>query len=165
MQLRLSQVEQFMNALGQPVRYQPIDEIKAEEIVDRLDKLVMKLEDLGLACGVQQVSFARWRFSRMSTHVEREQALLALSEIMYLILGTYHSLGLAPFANSALTMVHNSNMTRRWPDGKIHRDASTGLMAKPPSFVPPDMHAVLSQHREANPFKPSTPPEVIDDNT
>lgn len=164
MQLQLRQTEQFMLALGQTVRHQPVTHLPAHEAIDRLDTLGTKLAELSNALGLEQVAWPRWKFYDKHPGINQEQALQLLTESLYLLFGFYHTLGLAKYGAAAWTEVHQSNLTRLWPDDKIHRDSS-GMMMKPPSYVAPDMAMVLSGYRPHSPFTPTKPSEVIEDDT
>ncbi|NPA92762.1 MAG: hypothetical protein GXO56_03680 [Chloroflexi bacterium] len=69
----------------------------------------------------------------------------ALTDLLYVLLGTFISHGLQDVAEDLFAEVHRSNMTKLGPDGKvIYRE--DGKVLKPPTFEPPDLRRVLVEH-------------------
>jgi len=69
----------------------------------------------------------------------------ALTDLLYVLLGTFISHGLQDAAEDLFAEVHRSNMTKLGPDGKvIYRE--DGKVLKPPTFEPPDLRRVLAAH-------------------
>src|SRR5438105_7080967 len=68
-------------------------------------------------------------------------AIKELCDLLYVVLGAANAYGvdIEPF----FAEVHRSNMTKLWPDGKIHKDAF-GKVLKPPSYVPADIARILT---------------------
>jgi predicted HAD superfamily Cof-like phosphohydrolase len=68
-------------------------------------------------------------------------AIKELCDLLYVVLGTANAYGIdvEPF----FAEVHLSNMTKVWPDGKIHKD-QYGKVLKPPAYVPADIPSVLA---------------------
>ena len=68
-------------------------------------------------------------------------AIKELCDLLYVVLGTANAFGvdIEPF----FAEVHRSNMTKVWPDGKIHKDQH-GKVLKPPTFVAADIPSVLA---------------------
>lgn len=70
----------------------------------------------------------------------------ALTDLLYVLLGTFISHGLQDVAEALFAEVHRSNMTKIGPDGRvIYRE--DGKVLKPPTFEPPDLQRVLRGHR------------------
>ncbi len=70
----------------------------------------------------------------------------ALTDLLYVLLGTFISHGLQDVAEALFAEVHRSNMTKIGPDGRvIYRE--DGKVLKPPTFEPPDLQQVLRGHR------------------
>jgi predicted HAD superfamily Cof-like phosphohydrolase len=68
----------------------------------------------------------------------------ALTDLMYVLLGTYVSHGLQDYAEALFLEVHRSNMSKFSDSGEIiHRD--DGKVLKPGAFFPPDIESVLNQ--------------------
>lgn len=68
--------------------------------------------------------------------------LQELSDIQYVLDGTYLSLGLHRYKNFAFLEVHNSNMSKLGEDGKPVR-REDGKIMKGPNYWYPDMNKVL----------------------
>ncbi len=69
----------------------------------------------------------------------------ALTDLLYVLLGTFISHGLQDVAEALFAEVHRSNMTKIAPDGRvIYRE--DGKVLKPPTFEPPDLRGVLRAH-------------------
>ena len=70
----------------------------------------------------------------------------ALTDLLYVLLGTFISHGLQDVAEALFAEVHRSNMTKLGPDGRvIYRE--DGKVLKPPTYEPPDLQRVLRRHR------------------
>jgi predicted HAD superfamily Cof-like phosphohydrolase len=70
----------------------------------------------------------------------------ALTDLLYVLLGTFISHGLQDVAEALFAEVHRSNMTKIGPDGRvIYRE--DGKVLKPPTYEPPDLQRVLRRHR------------------
>lgn len=65
----------------------------------------------------------------------------ALTDLTYVVDGTYLTTGLGHYKLAALAEVHRSNMSKLGPDGPI--TSSAGRIVKGPSYSPPDLRAVL----------------------
>jgi predicted HAD superfamily Cof-like phosphohydrolase len=60
----------------------------------------------------------------------------ALEDLLYLTLGTFVEIGVNP--EPIHDIVHRANMSKLWPDGKVHTNPETGKVMKPPTFVRPE---------------------------
>lgn len=68
----------------------------------------------------------------------------ALSDLMYVVLGTYVSHGLQDLAEALFAEVHRSNMSKLDESGRvIHR--ADGKVLKSARWSPPDLPAVLAR--------------------
>lgn len=66
----------------------------------------------------------------------------ALTDLQYVIDGTYLALGLAKYKDGAFAEVHRSNMSKLGADGRpIIRD--DGKVLKGPNYTPPNLASVL----------------------
>lgn len=158
-----TQVEQFMNAMGQTVRYQPVTELPRFEALDRIEKMVNKLYDLAAANSIEVAGHAAFRFTMMSGPIDQARVLQTLAELEYLLQGTYLTFGFGrSFQVKAFAEIHHSNMTRCWSDGKVHRD-TRGQFMHPETFHPPVMADVLKAHVQPNLFESAPPPVVTHD--
>ena len=69
----------------------------------------------------------------------------ALTDLLYVLLGTFISHGLQDVAEDLFAEVHRSNMTKITPEGEvIYRE--DGKVLKPLTFEPPDLRRVLAEH-------------------
>jgi predicted HAD superfamily Cof-like phosphohydrolase len=59
----------------------------------------------------------------------------AIIDLMYFALGTMVEMGVRP--ERLFEIVHEANMNKLWPDGKVHY-ADDGKVVKPPSWRPPE---------------------------
>lgn len=60
----------------------------------------------------------------------------AMIDLIYLALGTLVEIGVQP--EELFAIVHLANMSKLWPDGKVHTNPETGKVMKPPTFVRPE---------------------------
>ena len=72
------------------------------------------------------------------------QCLSELTDLTYVVDGTYLTLGLGHYKLAALAEVHRANMSKLGEDGKPIT-SSAGRIVKGPNFRPPDMWLVLGQ--------------------
>jgi predicted HAD superfamily Cof-like phosphohydrolase len=68
----------------------------------------------------------------------------ALSDLMYVVLGTYVAHGLQDLAKPLFAEVHRSNMSKLDADGKVHYRAD-GKVLKSSLWTPPDLQAILER--------------------
>ncbi len=81
----------------------------------------------------------------------------ALTDLLYVLLGTFVSHGLQDVAEALFDEVHRSNMTKRGPDGQvIYRE--DGKVLKPPTYEPPDLRRVLEQYEAQPEAQEEAPP-------
>jgi len=68
----------------------------------------------------------------------------ALTDLMYVVLGTYVSHGLQDYGEALFDEVHHSNMSKLDENGNaIHR--ADGKVLKPARFQEPDLAAILAR--------------------
>ncbi len=67
-----------------------------------------------------------------------------LVDLIYVTLGTVGAFGLGDKFESVFEAVHQSNMSKIGPDGKVHYN-EYGKVIKPPGYRPPNIKAVLEQ--------------------
>jgi predicted HAD superfamily Cof-like phosphohydrolase len=81
-------------------------------------------------------------FQEASERGDLPAALKELSDLLYVVLGAANAYGvdIEPF----FAEVHRSNMTKRWQDGTIRKDAD-GKVLKPPTYSPADIPSVLQR--------------------
>lgn len=66
----------------------------------------------------------------------------ALLDLRYVNDGAVHALGLVPFFYEGFRLVHESNMSKRHPDGTVHKDAS-GKVIKGDWYKPVDLEQLF----------------------
>ncbi len=69
----------------------------------------------------------------------------ALTDLLYVLLGTFVSHGLQEVAEALFAEVHRSNMTKRCADGEV-RYREDGKVLKPPCYEPPDLRRILAPY-------------------
>ena len=118
-------VREFHLAFGQPIAEEP--NISDRQLNDlRFDLLHEELCELLSALEFGSI----------------EKALDALTDLQYVLDGTYLSLGFHRYKDAALNAVHKSNMEKLGPDGKPVVRAD-GKILKPMDWSPPDLAGVL----------------------
>ena len=122
MQHELNKVKEFMTASGQMVNVVPTIPDEATRQL-RHSILVEEVNELQAA----------------TTQIE---ALDAITDILYVLLGTAHAYGLSDKLEAALNEVHRSNMTKVMPDGKVMK-REDGKIIKPDTYEPPNLQKVL----------------------
>ena len=122
MTYELNKVKEFMTASGQEVNVVPTipDEATRQLRHSILIEEVMELQ-------------------AATTHID---ALDAITDILYVLLGTAHAYGLGDKVEAAFNEVHRSNMTKVMPDGKVMK-RDDGKIIKPDTYEPPNLKKVL----------------------
>jgi predicted HAD superfamily Cof-like phosphohydrolase len=67
----------------------------------------------------------------------------ALSDIEYVLNGTYEALGFSQYKQAALEEVHRSNMSKANTDGTVRRAPITGKILKGDNYSPPNLAKIL----------------------
>lgn len=122
MQNELNKVKEFMTVCGQEINVVPTIPDEATRQM-RHSILIEEVNELQAA----------------TTHID---ALDAITDILYVLLGTAHAYGLGDKVEAAFNEVHRSNMTKVMPDGKVLR-RDDGKIIKSDSYEPPNLEKVL----------------------
>ncbi len=118
-------VEEFHKAFGVPIS-DDCYAVTAHRQVLRLELLSEELEELVTAAEKGSVA----------------DILKEITDLQYVLDGTYLEFGLAPYKDAAYAEVHRSNMSKLGADGKpIFRE--DGKVLKGPAYSPADMSKVL----------------------
>jgi len=108
----IQQVGQFMNTFKQDARLAPQLHINADEAYLRIALIAEELKELADSLGGIVFSYTVGRKMIKNYRVNNVEALDALTDLRYVIYGTFHTLGLADIADEAFEEVHRSNMTK-----------------------------------------------------
>ncbi len=129
-------VVEFHEKFGQPIKNAPdVTDFAASQ--RRLNLLAEELEELGEALGFQ--TLVPIEFQRVETLVpDPIAALKELTDLQYVVDGTYVELGVRRIKNGAFVEVHRSNMSKLGPDGKPIVRAD-GKILKPDTYSPADL--------------------------
>jgi len=122
MQNELNKVKEFMTASGQEVNVVPTIP----------DEATRQLRHSILIEEVMELQYAE-------THID---ALDAITDILYVLLGTAHAYGLGDKLQAAFNEVHRSNMIKVMPDGKVLK-REDGKIIKPDTYEPPNLQKVF----------------------
>lgn len=143
----LSKVRDFMLAYDQTVRSQPVDALPVHEKFLRLNLILEEVKELGHALGVE-IHVAPL-VSNDKQSVDAVAALDALTDILYVVFGTYHTLGLGKCAKHAFDEVHESNMSKLGPDNRPVKN-DFGKVMKGPNYYPPDLITIVEAARRVD---------------
>lgn len=156
---QLRQVEQFMTAFGQHVASRPVTAINAATALLRINLILEEVSELSKSLGVTMNY--QTRATPGHNNVNQVEALDALTDITYVVNGTYLTLGLQPVAEDAFDEVHRSNMAKRGPLGEVRR-SEHGKILKPTDWTPPNLvHVLSSAFRQPNPFQPEFRRDIL----
>lgn len=122
MQHELNKVKEFMTVCGQEINVVPTIPDEATRQM-RHSILIEEVNELQAA----------------TTHID---ALDAITDILYVLLGTAHAYGLGDKLQAAFNEVHRSNMTKVMPDGKVMK-REDGKIIKPDTYETPNLQKVL----------------------
>lgn len=140
---QIKQVREFMETCGQVVRHTPVSKLPPEEALLRIKLLQEELNELAEAV---DVGFHTGGLATPGAPVRVlvPDALDALGDILYVLLGAAHTLGLADKLPAAFAEIHRSNMSKLGTDGKpIYSPA--GKVLKGPNYTPPDIAKILAE--------------------
>lgn len=128
MKTTLEQVKEFHEAFGVPNKNAPdLSDPKINEL--RINLIAEELEELKEAIAAGDIV----------------ETLDALTDIQYVLDGTYLSLGLHSLKDIAFAEVQASNMSKLGADGKpIYRPEDNKVM-KGPNYFKPDLAQILKQ--------------------
>ena len=128
MQKQLNQVAEFYNNFGQTVRDRP-QFPSSDTLVLRQVILQEEVTELEMA----------------SLKRDMVAATDAVCDILYVLLGTAHELGLGPVLEKCFDEVHRSNMSKLDQDGKpIYR--TDGKVLKGPNYSKPELSSIISEN-------------------
>ena len=140
-----------MEANDQTIRFRPVSNLPEWEKMLRVQLILEEAYELAEALGIEVTG--RPTLVSKTRDLDPVQSLDALTDLLYVIFGTYHTLGLARAARDAFTEVHASNMSKLGPDGHPLKN-ELGKVMKGPNYFPPDLKSIVARH--------STPPTVFD---
>lgn len=147
-QLRL--VEKQMEVYKKTIRHQPVTEIDAFEAVEQVNRMqsasTYLFEELGI-----EVSAYGSTIKKRFVKLEAPKVLESLTDVLTSLLALYHITGLSSHAEAAFEEVHRANMSFMDAQATVKFDQNHQLV-QPPNYEPPNMPAVLSGIRPANPF-------------
>ncbi len=141
-------VREFHERFRQPIAREFHDDarnlLRLKLIAEELQELA---EALGYVCADPLSGFAIDLVSVFKRTPGRQPnrvaALDALTDIQYVLDGTYLEIDLADVKDAALAEVHRSNLSKLGADGlPVYR--ADGKVAKGPAYVPPDLERVLA---------------------
>ena len=128
MQDAIRKVQQFHEAFGVAVANAPVGAIPAELRALRISLLEEELEEYKLASAAGDIV----------------AVADALTDLAYVLFGTYVTHGLQDVADALFDEVQRSNMSKLDQDGRpIYRD--DGKVLKSAQFSAPDLGAILAQ--------------------
>jgi phosphoribosyl-ATP pyrophosphohydrolase len=122
----LREVAMFQLATGQRVSDAPA--LSDERLEDLLRFSLMKEENIEYLTACQEDDLV--------------EVLDACVDMMYVLCGTINHHGLQDVFNESFKRVHDNNMTKVGPDGKVVRN-SEGKILKPEGFVPVDLSDLI----------------------
>lgn len=150
----VDQVREFHVAFNQPHGLAPkvpdVPAIWAAYYAAKLKRISEELQALALkhgSYGLLRLHLITEETSELAEGMFSQdivKCLDALSDIQYVLDGTYLSLGLDRVKDAAFAEVHRSNMAKLGPDGKpILNEA--GRVLKPEGWTPPDLRQFLAR--------------------
>jgi predicted HAD superfamily Cof-like phosphohydrolase len=106
-------------------------------------------QTLALRCNLIEEEYAE--FVEAHKNGDLTGAIDGLMDLLYVTIGTCVSMGvdIEPFFNE----VHRSNMSKVWPDGKLHK-REDGKTIKPDTYSPADIAGLLHAMQNANRHRP-----------
>jgi predicted HAD superfamily Cof-like phosphohydrolase len=123
----ISQVEEFHQAFGVPVRQAPTGNLSPEEWQLRFDLLEEENREYAEAC-------AQGDLVKVAD---------ALGDLLYVLCGTLLTHGMQHKIEEVVTEIHRSNMSKLGPDGKpLHRE--DGKVLKGKGYFPPDLRKLFT---------------------
>jgi len=78
----------------------------------------------------------RLNLTSSSMHEAKEEVAKELADLLYVVYGTAEELGIP--LEDVFDVVHESNMSKVWPDGEVHYN-EFGKVLKPNTYVKPDL--------------------------
>ena len=129
---QLTKLLEFHRTFGTHIENEPSAEIPDDVIAIRMKLLQEELDEYkAAALGRDLIAVSD-----------------ALTDLLYVLLGTYVSHGLQDFAEALFDEVHRSNMSKLDENGHpVLRD--DGKVLKSPRFIEPDLENILPRPRQA----------------
>ena len=128
MEKEIAQVLEFHQAFGLLVAERPTADLPAGLAELRARLLQEELDE----------------YRQASAKGDLEAVADALSDLLYVLLGTYLTHGLQEVAGELFAAVHRSNLSKLDPDGKPLR-REDGKVLKSERFSPPDLAPILAK--------------------
>jgi predicted HAD superfamily Cof-like phosphohydrolase len=151
-QSAMSMVEEFHNAYNAPVYRKPTLP-SYQNAYEEVEDLMNQLQDRFKKSTCKSRTFLRMKLI-FEEYKELCEAMRdgdfvgivdGLTDLRYVVYGTYHEFGLAPLSHKAFIEVHRSNMSKLGEDGKpILRE--DGKVLKGPNFFKPDLASILKAY-------------------
>lgn len=124
------------------------DTFAPKQPFDAFDKKVNRRESL-IAEEYQEVLDAlnhldntHWGLTSSTEEEAKAELAKELADLLYVVYGTAEELDIP--LEEVFKAVHESNMSKVWPDGKVHYN-EYGKVLKPSTYSPPDIEAVLNE--------------------
>lgn len=124
----LSKVADFQKATDQPVRRVPMLSDNYQEDLLRYDLMKEENKEYIVAC----------------QNRDKVEILDAAVDMLYILAGTINQHGLQNVIETAFNRVHENNLTKIGPDGKVLRNPS-GKILKPSGFVPVSLDDLVKE--------------------
>lgn len=160
--MKTLQVEQYMTALGETVRYQPVTTIPTWELMKRVEALQNQLYELAAAAGIRVQTHVSHDWPRDHAELNLERVLEAIAHLEHATEALKLTVGLQRYTDLAFNEIHQSRLSNIWPDGKIHR-GPVGCILHPEGYHKPVMTQILKVYNPPNLFEPKPLPEVTHD--
>lgn len=126
---QLRQLEEFHRVFGAHVESSPTANLPDEVIALRVSLIQEELDEYRQAAEAHDLV----------------GAADALSDLLYVVLGSYVAHGLQDVAEALFDEVHRSNMSKSDEDGQVIYRAD-GKVLKSSRWSPPDLARVLAEH-------------------
>ena len=111
-----------------------------EEYGEMLQELVDYESDL---VGVDKEGFFLYP---LRSDVDREKLAKEMADLVYVIYGSAIAWGID--LDKAVELVHESNMSKVWPDGKPRYRPQDGKVMKPPTYIAPIMTSAVKEIKD-----------------
>lgn len=145
----LTQVRDFMEANDQTVRHRPVTSLPEWEKMLRISLILEETYELAEAMGIEVVGKATLVCKKPD--IDPVETLDALTDLLYVTFGTYHTTGLAIAAKDAFEEVHQSNLSKLGPDGRPMKNPD-GKVMKGPNYIPADLRPIVAHYSKPQTF-------------
>lgn len=133
MRRAVEQIHQFMTTFGQQT--QALPNLPSRAIKNLRKKLV--LEEAG-------------EFADAVDAGDLVAIADAIGDLLYVVLGSAIAYGIDP--EPIFEEVYRSNMTKKWPDGTVHRDEG-GKVIKPSTYSPPNLGPIIERLKDGGVYE------------